>query len=199
MMGYLKNEDATRGTIDSQGFCHSGDRGKIDSEGFLRITGRIKELIISAGGENIAPVIVEDNFKLECAACSNIMMVGEMQRFMAALITFKVEIDPKTGVPSRELTNEAKLDIKKNAGVDVTTTDEACSNPKVSEYVKRAMEAANKKSVSRAAHIRKFKFLLDDFSVPSGELTPTLKLKRNVTEKKYKQYVDEMFAPEPKM
>lgn len=78
MMGYLKNEDATRGTIDSQGFCHSGDRGKIDSEGFLRITGRIKELIISAGGENIAPVIVEDNFKLECAACSNIMMVGEM-------------------------------------------------------------------------------------------------------------------------
>ena len=71
------NEKATRDTIDSQGYVHSGDKGKIDSDGFLRITGRIKELIITAGGENIAPVPVEDNFKLECVACSNIMMVGE--------------------------------------------------------------------------------------------------------------------------
>ena len=77
MMGYLKNEEATQGTIDAQGYCHSGDMGKIDSDGFLRITGRIKELIITAGGENIAPVPVEDNFKLVCAPCANIMMVGE--------------------------------------------------------------------------------------------------------------------------
>lgn len=77
MIGYLKNDDATKGTIDSQGFLHSGDRGKILPDGMLKITGRIKELIISAGGENIAPVPVEDNFKLECVACSNIMMVGE--------------------------------------------------------------------------------------------------------------------------
>ena len=77
MMGYLKNEEATRSTIDPQGYVKSGDRGKIDAEGFLRITGRIKELIITAGGENIAPVLVEDNFKLECVACSNIMLLGE--------------------------------------------------------------------------------------------------------------------------
>jgi len=77
MMGYLKNEKATRETIDSQGFVRSGDRGKLDADGFLRITGRIKELIIGAGGENIAPVPVEDTFKLMCPACSNIMMIGE--------------------------------------------------------------------------------------------------------------------------
>ena len=77
MMGYLKNEKATAETIDAQGYCHSGDRGKIDADGFLRITGRIKELIITAGGENVAPVPIEDNFKLECPACSNIMMIGE--------------------------------------------------------------------------------------------------------------------------
>jgi len=77
MMGYLKNEDATIGTLDSQGYLKSGDKGKIDADGFLKITGRFKELIISAGGENISPVLVEDNFKLECVACSNIMMVGE--------------------------------------------------------------------------------------------------------------------------
>ena len=185
MMGYLKNEDATKGTIDAQGYVHSGDRGKIDSDGFLRITGRIKELIITAGGENIAPVPVEDAFKLECPACSNIMMIGEQQRFMAALITFKVDIDPKSGIPSKELTNEAKTCFKTNLGLDIKTTDEAIAEPKVSEYIKKCIEATNKKSVSRAAHIRKFKLLAEDFSIPGGELTPTLKLKRKVTEKKY--------------
>lgn len=112
MMGYLKNEEATRNSIDSQGYVHSGDRGKLDPDGFLKITGRIKELIITAGGQNIAPVPVEDNFKLECVACSNIMMVGEQQRFMAAIITFKVDVDLKTGVPSRNLTTEARADFK---------------------------------------------------------------------------------------
>ncbi len=87
-------------TIDAQGFVKSGDRGKIEKDGHLKITGRIKELIIGAGGENIAPVPIEDNFKEICPPCSNIMMVGEQQRFMAALITFKVDVDPKTGQPS---------------------------------------------------------------------------------------------------
>ena len=69
--------------------------------------------------------------------------------------------------------------------MEVATTDEALAEPKVSEYIKKCIEATNKKSVSRAAHIRKFKLLPDDFSIPGGELTPTLKLKRKVTEKKY--------------
>lgn len=78
MMGYLKNEKATIETIDSDGFVRSGDRGIIDKDGFLKITGRIKELIIGAGGENIAPVPIEDNFKVFCPPCSNILVVGEM-------------------------------------------------------------------------------------------------------------------------
>lgn len=97
MMGYLKNDKATLETIDKHGFLHSGDRGKIEKDGHLKITGRIKEIIIGAGGENIAPVPIEDNFKVICAACSNIMIVGEMQRFMAAIITLKVDVDLKTG------------------------------------------------------------------------------------------------------
>jgi len=96
MMGYLKNDDATKSTIDANGYILSGDKGKIEKDGHLKITGRIKELIIGAGGENIAPVPVEDNFKEACPVCSNIMMVGEQQRFMSALITFKVDIDPVT-------------------------------------------------------------------------------------------------------
>jgi len=104
---------------------------------------------------------------------------------MSALITFKVDIDPKSGVPSRALTNEAINAIKQHCGLDIKTADEAIAEPKVAEYVKKCIEATNKKSVSRAAHIRKFKLLPDDFSIPGGELTPTLKLKRKVTEKKY--------------
>lgn len=106
MMGYLKNEKATKDCIDSNGYFKSGDQGRLDN-GYLKITGRIKELIITAGGENVAPVPIEDNFKATCPACSNIMLVGENQRFMGALITFKVDIDMKTGLPSKNLMNDA--------------------------------------------------------------------------------------------
>jgi long-chain-fatty-acid--CoA ligase ACSBG len=94
-----------------------------------------------------------------------------------------------------EAINFFKNELKEN----IKTTDEALTNPKVSEYIKKCIELNNKQSVSRAAHIRKFKLLPDDFSIPGGELTPTMKLKRKVTENKYKEFVDEMFAPEAKL
>jgi len=108
MMGYFKNEQATRDSTDENGFKRSGDRGLKEKDGHLRITGRIKELIIGAGGENIAPVLIEDRFKQICIPCANLMVVGERQRFMAALITFKVDIDMKTGLPGTDLSNETK-------------------------------------------------------------------------------------------
>ena len=79
---------------------------------FVKITGRFKELIITAGGENVAPVPIEDNFKKVCPACSNIMMVGEGQRFMGAIITFKVDMDPKNGQATDNLFVEAKSYFK---------------------------------------------------------------------------------------
>lgn len=199
MMGYLKNEKATIDTLDSNGYIMSGDKGKIDANGFLKITGRIKELIITAGGENVAPVPIEDNFKINCPPCSNIMMLGEQQRFMGALITFKTDIDMKTGLPSRTLLPETVAFFKNELGLSLKTSDEAIAEPKVSEFIKKCIEKTNTKSVSRAAHMRKFKLLADDFSIPGGELTPTMKLKRKVTENKYKEFVDEMFAPEAKL
>ena len=104
MMGYLKNDQATIDTIDGKGFIHSGDRGKILPDGHLKITGRIKEIIITAGGENIAPVPIEDCFKDICPACSNIMVIGEHQKFMACLVSLKVDVDMKSGLPSHSLT-----------------------------------------------------------------------------------------------
>ena len=104
MMGYKDNEEATRGCIGEGGFFHTGDRGIIDTNGFIKITGRIKELIITAGGENIAPVPIEDAFKSFCPCASNIMLVGEGRRFLSALITFKVVLDMNNGgAPSNNL------------------------------------------------------------------------------------------------
>lgn len=199
MMGYLKNEQATRETIDNQGFLHSGDLGKFDQDGFLFITGRIKELIITAGGENVAPLIIEDNFKEFCPPCSNIMVIGENQKFLCAFITFKVDVNMANGVPSRNLTNEAKNFFKNTLGLDVKTTDEVIANDKVQKFIEQCLEKTNKKAVSRAAHVRKFKIIPEDFSIPGGELTPTLKLKRKVTEKKYQKLVDEMYAETAKL
>jgi len=199
MMGYLNNEKATIGTFTPDGFLKSGDKGRIDKDGFLKITGRFKEIIITAGGENIAPVPTEDMFKLHCPPCSNIMMLGEQQRFMAALITFKVDIDPKTGVPTKNLMQEARVFFKKELGLDLKTTDDAVASPKVVAYVQKCLNETNKKVVSRAATIRKFTLLPVDFSIPGDELTPTLKLKRSVTTKKYQKEVDAMFAAQPKL
>lgn len=198
MMGYLKNEQATIDTIDDQGYFKTGDQGRIE-KGFLKITGRIKELIITAGGENVAPVPIEDNFKVQCPACSNIMLVGENQRFMAALITFKVDIDMTTGLPSNKLTSEAAKFIKAQTGEDLKTSDEACKNQKVFEMVQKCVNETNKLSVSKAAHIKKFKLLPTDFSQPGGELTPTMKLKRKVTEQKYASDINQIYAAEAKM
>jgi long-chain-fatty-acid--CoA ligase ACSBG len=113
----------------------SGDRGILDSEGFLKITGRIKELIITAGGENIAPVPIEDRFKDECYPCSNIMVIGDMQRFMSAIITFKVEIDLTNGQPSTQLDPEAIRFFKENLGLELTKSEEACRHPAVLAFV----------------------------------------------------------------
>jgi len=194
MMGYLKNEAATKETIDSQGYLHSGDLGKVDKHGFLFITGRIKELIITAGGENIAPLIIEDNFREACPPCSNIMVIGENAKFLCAFITFKVDIDMSKGMPSHNLTSEARNWFKTNMNLDLKTTEETIANEKVQKFVEQCFDKANKKAVSRAAYVRKWKLLPTDFSIAGNELTPTLKLKRKVTEKKYQAFVDEMYA-----
>lgn len=131
MMGYLNNKEATVDCITKDGYFKSGDQGRFDKGGYLKITGRIKELIITAGGENVAPVPIEDQFKEQCPVCSNIMLIGENRRFMAALITLKAEMDMKTGLPSKELLPETIEWLKKNVGIDVKDSETASKDEKL--------------------------------------------------------------------
>lgn len=196
MLGYFKNEEATKEVIDAQGYFHSGDLGKYDERGFLLITGRIKELIITAGGENVAPILIEDQVKLACPYVNNIMVVGENKKFVSALITLKTELDLVTQIPSKELTQEAQNYFKKELGIEIKTSDEAIQNEKVMKLLQEGIEKANLKAVSRSAVIKKWRVLPMDFSLPGGEFTPTLKLKRKTVELKYKDIINSMYEEE---
>lgn len=196
-MGYMKNPEATQSTIDSQGWLHSGDLGKVDKEGFLKITGRIKELIITAGGENIPPVLIEDNLKAELPAISNAMLIGDKRKYLSCLITLKTEPDAD-GNPTHQLT-AAALDLAKAVGSSATTVKEAMACDKYNKAIQEGVVRTNKLAISRAQYINKWKLLADDFSIASNELTPTMKLKRRIVNDKYSAEIESMYegaAPE---
>ena len=93
-MGYLGDEEKTTNAFDSDGWLHTGDIGQDLEDGFYRITGRIKDILITAGGENIAPILIEDIIKKELPCISNAMVIGDRRKFLSVLLTLKVDIDP---------------------------------------------------------------------------------------------------------
>merc|ERR1712226_844530 len=195
MMGYLNNKEKTEETIDSMGWLHSGDVGKVDKNGFLFITGRIKELLITAGGENVAPVPIEDVVKEELPCVSNAMLIGDKKKFLAMLLTCKVEVDPDSMVPKDELTDPAK-DWVKLQGSNATRVSQILDtkDEKVLQGIQNGIDRANKRAPSNAQRIQKWSILPVDFSIPGGELGPTLKTKRPVVHKKYNSTVNAFYG-----
>lgn len=196
-MGYLNMEDKTREAIDADGWLHSGDIGKKDGRGFLFITGRIKELIITAGGENIPPVLIEDKVK-ECLPCiSNCMLVGDKRKFLTMLLTIKTEVDPDTMEPKDRLT-PAAVDWCRSVGSQSKSVSEIVGGGRqdvaVFKAIQAGIDAANGKAASRAQCIQKWSVLPRDFSVPGGELGPTLKLKRQVVLQEYDKTIESFYA-----
>ena len=106
-MGYLRNEEKTKEALDEKGWLHSGDVGKVDEEGFLFITGRIKEIIVTAGGENVPPIIIEDALKAELPAISQAMLIGDKRKFLSVLLTLRTEVDPDSLMPKDKLSPSA--------------------------------------------------------------------------------------------
>ncbi|RHY71066.1 hypothetical protein DYB38_001641 [Aphanomyces astaci] len=192
MMGYLKAEQITKDTIDADGWLHSGDCGKLDEDNFCSITGRIKELIITAGGENIPPVLLEDAIKEEIPLLSNAMAIGDRRKFLTAVFTLKVVVDAD-GNPSDQLDSTA-LAILTGLGSTATTVGEAKTCDKVKVYMETKLKKANGRAASRAQHIQKYIILDKDFSIGGDELTATLKLKRRVVMAKYEHAIEAMYA-----
>ena len=195
-MGYYKAPSETKGTMDSKGYVHSGDLGKLDESQNLVITGRIKELIITGGGENVAPVPIEDKIKEALPFVSNVVVIGDKMKYLVALITLK-HVDV-AGQPTDEL-SEITIDYLKTLGItDFKNKKAIYSNPALIKAIQEGIEKANKAAVSRAAQVRKWSFVNGDLSVAGGELTPTLKLKRKVVHQKYADIIESMYQ-DPKL
>ncbi|MBU6245225.1 MAG: long-chain fatty acid--CoA ligase [Actinomycetales bacterium] len=165
--GYWNNPTATAEAIEPDGWFHSGDIGEIDDRGFVRITGRKKELIVTAGGKNVAPAVLEDRIRANWLV-SQCMVVGDNRPFIAALIT----IDP-----------ESFAAWKKQAGKpDAATVADLATDADLVAVIQQAVDQGNK-AVSNAEAIKKFTIMGSDWTEEGGQMTPSLKLKRNVVMK----------------
>jgi long-chain acyl-CoA synthetase len=177
MRGYWRNDDATREAIDGDGFFHTGDIGELDADGFLRITGRKKELLVTAGGKNVAPAVLEDRLRAH-ALVSQCIVVGDGKPFIAALITLDEEALP------------AWLQSKGKPAD--TPLERLRDDPDVRAELDAAVADANK-AVSHAEAIKKYRVLTTDFTEENGMLTPSLKLKRAIVMKEFADEVDALY------
>ncbi|ESN90840.1 hypothetical protein HELRODRAFT_90723, partial [Helobdella robusta] len=195
-MGYLNEEAKTRETLDAEGRLHTGDIGKMDGRGCLFITGRIKELIITSGGENVAPVPIEERVKETLKCVSNCMLLGDRRRFLSLLITFKCEVNLDTLEPLDQLSQPA-IDWCHSIGSEAKYVKDVLDNK--DEKVKKAIDdgriaQVNLQAPSNAQKIQKWTILPADFSIPGGELGPTLKLKRPDVLKKYGDLIEKFYS-----
>jgi len=201
-MGYMHMPDKTAETIDEEGYLHSGDVAEFDADedpkvpspsGFMKITGRIKELIITAGGENVPPVLIENEMKAAMVALSNCMVIGDKRKYLSMLVSLKSQVDHDTGLPTEELAADSVF-VGQQIGSTAKTVSEAAACPKWKKYIDDGMKLANSKTTSSAQIVQKWKMLPVDFSEKAGDLTPTQKLKRNVVTEKYTALIDSIYA-----
>ena len=197
-MGYLNDKEKTLQTIDEDGWLHSGDLLTVDTEGFYKIVGRMKEIIITAGGENVAPTNIEDEVRTSLGDIVNqVVVCGDGRPYLTCLLTLRVTMDMATLTPTERLEARAVSWLAREAGVTgVRTVSELLENeawPGVEAAITRGMEEANSRAVSNVARIRRWSVLRRDFSIDGGELSPTLKLKRFHVAKMYKEEIDQMY------
>ena len=174
--GYWGNEAATAEVLDREGWLHTGDVGEVDDEGFVRITGRKKEILVTAGGKNVAPAVLEDRLRAH-ALVSQCIVVGDGQPYIAALVTIDPEAFPTWAQAHG-----------KTGGIPDLVDD-----PDLRAEIEAAVEDANK-AVSKAESIRKFVILPVDWTEETGELTPSLKLKRNVVMREFRDDLEGLYT-----
>jgi long-chain acyl-CoA synthetase len=173
---YHGNPAATADAL-VDGWFHTGDVGELDEDGYLKITGRKKEILVTAGGKNVAPAVLEDRLRAH-PLVSQCIVVGDQKPFIGVLLTLDEEMWPLWA---------------RTHGLEDVTLEQARSHPKVLEALQEAVDRANE-AVSKAESIRKFAVLSGDFTEANGYLTPSLKLKRNVVMKDFGDEVEKLYA-----
>lgn len=180
MQGYFRNPEATAEAIDAEGWFHTGDIGELDSDGFLKITDRKKDLIVTAYGKNVAPQPIEGLLKTSPYIATPVV-IGDRRQYISAII-----------IPNFErLEREAR-----QLGVSFTTRDELVSEPQVRRLIGEEIDRFNQ-TLDRQEQIRRFTLLPEDFSIETGEITPSMKVKRKVVDQKFKHLIDAMYREEP--
>lgn len=179
MRGYWQNDEANNEVFDNDRWFKSGDLGKLDEDGFLYIVGRKKELIVTAGGKNVAPAVLEDRLRAH-PLVSQCMVVGDNKPFIAALITIDVDMSKGWIVANK----------KDGASIETLRND-----PDLLAVIQTAVGEANK-AVSKAESIRKFTILGEDFTIAGGHLTAKLSVKRHVVAAQYAKEIDDLYIKE---
>jgi long-subunit acyl-CoA synthetase (AMP-forming) len=174
--GYLKDAEATASALDSEGWLHSGDIGTIDAEGFLQITDRKKDLLITAGGENIAPQVLEGHLK-GIPVVAQAVVIGDRRKYLTALVTLdpeRVNVEAElAGSPARSVGDAAKCDVFRR-------------------HLETQIETVNSK-LARVQSIKRFVIIATEFSIDGGELTPTMKVKRKIVNEKYRNEIESLY------
>jgi long-chain acyl-CoA synthetase len=177
MQGYWQNDAANSEVFDGDRWFKTGDLGKLDDEGFLYIVGRKKELIVTAGGKNVAPAVLEDRLRAH-PLVSQCMVVGDNQPFIAALVT---------------IDQDALKSWVANNKKEGASMNDLVNDPDLIAVIQTAVDDANK-AVSKAESIRKFTILPTDFTIAGGHLTAKLSVKRHVVAKEFAKEIDALFA-----
>jgi long-chain acyl-CoA synthetase len=172
-LGYYKDQAATDDTLIN-GWLHSGDLGEFTQEGFLKITGRKKEIIITAGGKNIAPKNIEAAIK-NCSLVAQSVVIGDRRKFLSALVTLEPDA------------------IAAWAADKGVSADKCHDNPEMIATIQAWIDEKVNPLFARVEHVRKFTLLPQDFSIDKGELTPTLKIKRRIIYDNYAKEIDGMY------
>ena len=179
MKGYYKNEEATREAFTDDGFFRTGDIGEIDEDGYLKITGRMKDIIVTSGGKNISPQNIE-NTLLASPFIEQTAIIGDNRKYLSALIV------PDFATLEKWAGEQ---------GISFENRSELIENPEVTKLYEQEIETLMK-DYARVEQIRKFRLLDREWSQDTGEMTPTMKLKRSIVQEKYRNEIEAMYPPE---
>ncbi len=178
MPGYLNRPEATAEAIDADGWLHTGDLGRMDADGYLKVVGRKKELIITAGGKNLSPSNIEETIKQRSPLIGQLCAVGDRRPYVAALVVLDADALP------------AWCDAR---GLELGSVAEAADHPEVIAEVQRAIDEGNER-LARVEQVRRWQIVPAEWTAESAELTPSLKLKRDVIHSTYQDVIEGLYA-----